>query len=197
MKITLKLKTDQFNTDDFVAGSKTFKIADATQGSDEQQWNIHLEGEKRVWRPPPTVMKILMAAWGDESDDWIGRQVTLYRDETVTFGREATGGIRVSHMSNLPGDKTFTIKLISTRGKKEVHRVEPLKDDAPPTGEITKPQLQKLAALITQAGFENDENGRADWLAFASGVIERPIQASKELSASEAALVIAELEKTK
>ncbi|MHC1785461.1 MAG: hypothetical protein AB9880_00105 [Christensenellales bacterium] len=35
-------------------------------------------------------------------EDWIGRQVTLYGDPTVTFGKEVVGGVRIR--SKLPAD---------------------------------------------------------------------------------------------
>ncbi len=31
----------------------------------------------------------------DDSDDWIGKQVVLYRDDSVSFGGNLVGGIRV------------------------------------------------------------------------------------------------------
>ena len=31
----------------------------------------------------------------DETDDWKGKQITLWNDPTVSFGSEMTGGIRV------------------------------------------------------------------------------------------------------
>jgi len=32
---------------------------------------------------------------GDETDDWIGKQITLYTDPTVIYGGKKVGGIRV------------------------------------------------------------------------------------------------------
>lgn len=133
MKITAEPRSDQWNADDFIGGPRTFTIAGVKVGTAEQKYDIELvEGDGRAWRPPLTMLRLLIAAWGDEAAEWTGRRVTLYRDESVRFGSDAVGGIRVSHMSHLPGNKPLTAMLTSTRGRRARHTVEPL-PDAPPT----------------------------------------------------------------
>ena len=132
MKITAEPRSDQWNADDFIGGPRTFTIAGVKAGTAEQKYDIELvEGQGRSWRPPLTVLRLLIAAWGDEASEWIGRRVTLYRDPSIRFCSDAVGGIRVSHMSNLPGNKRFEVKLTSTRGRRASHAVDPL-PDAPP-----------------------------------------------------------------
>jgi hypothetical protein len=134
MKITAEPRSDQWNADDFVGGPRTFTIAGVKVGTAEQKYDIELvEGEGRSWRPPLTMLRLLISGWGDEAATWTGRRVTLYRDETVKFGSDAVGGIRVSHMSHLPNGKPMTVKLTSTRGRRASHTVEPLPDTPPPT----------------------------------------------------------------
>ena len=161
MKITAEPRSDQWNSDDFIGGPRTFTIARVIEGKAEQKYDIELvEGEGRVWRPPPTMLRLLIAAWGDEGKDWAGKRVTLYRDETVRFGPEAVGGIRVSHMSHLPtGSKPFSAKLTVSRGKKSRFTVEPLKDDAP------APVQQPAAFTLTPDMVANstDINQLREW----------------------------------
>lgn len=144
MKITAEPRSDQWNADDFIGGPRTFTIAGVKPGTAEQKYDIELvEGEGRVWRPPLTVLRLLIAAWGDEAADWVGRRVTLYRDPSVRFGSDPVGGIRVSHASDLPGGKPFEAMLTSKRGKRESHRLEPLPDTpAAPSG----PSAEDIAA---------------------------------------------------
>lgn len=129
MKITTEPRSDQWNADDFVGGPRTFTIAGVRTGTAEQKYDILLAGEERVWRPPLTVLRLLVAGWGTDGDTWAGRRVTLYRDDTIKFGRDQVGGIRVSHMSGLT--KPLTIALTATRGKRVAHTVQPLPDEAP------------------------------------------------------------------
>jgi len=42
-----------------------------------------------------TVVKTLAAAFGDETDMWIGRKVRMYVDPSVMFAGETVGGIRL------------------------------------------------------------------------------------------------------
>jgi hypothetical protein len=130
MKITAEPRSDQWNADDFVGSSKTFTIAGVKVGSAEQKYDIALEGESRVWRPPLTILRILMdeKVWGDESDVWIGRRVTLYRDPTVRFGKDVVGGIRLSHVSHIA--KPVTLAVTTTRGKRAMVTIEPLVERA-------------------------------------------------------------------
>ena len=143
MKITAEPRSDQWNADDFIGGPKTFTIAGATEGKAEQKYDIHLVGEKRVWRPPPTVRRIIMAAWGTESDDWIGKRVTLILDPDVPFGPQKVGGVRISHLSHIDGE----LRLASTkkRGKREPVVIQPLVTTVDPV------QVQKAVAAIRNA----------------------------------------------
>ncbi|UYL86630.1 hypothetical protein SEA_RADFAD_74 [Arthrobacter phage RadFad] len=130
MKITAEPRSDQWNADDFTSGPRTFTVAGVTDGTAEQKYDIQLvEGEGRAWRPPLTMIRVLIAAWGDESKAWIGRRVTLYQDPTVRFGRDVIGGIRISHLSHI--DKPLNVKVTTTRGKREPVTVQPLKEPAP------------------------------------------------------------------
>ena len=147
MKITAEPRSDQWNADDFIGGPRTFTIAGVKAGTAEQKYDIELvEGQGRSWRPPLTVLRLLIAAWGDQASEWIGRRVTLYRDPSIRFGSDAVGGIRVSHMSNLPGNKRFEVKLTSTRGRRASHAVDPLPDAPPP---IVDDEATEFEARIT------------------------------------------------
>jgi hypothetical protein len=132
MKITAEPRSDQWNADDFVGGARVFTIAGVRVGSAEQKYDIDLvEGEGRAWRPPLTVLRLLIAAWGDDASKWTGRRVELFRDESIRFGSDAVGGIRISRMSDLPDGKRLTVRLTATRGRRATHTVEPLPDLSP------------------------------------------------------------------
>lgn len=149
MIITAEPRSDQWNADDFIGGPITFTIAGVKVGTAEQKYDIELvEGQGRAWRPPLTMLRLLIAAWGQDAAAWTGRRVTLYRDESVRFGSDAVGGIRISHMSNLPEGRALTVKLTSTRGRRASHTVEPLPDAAPAPAAAGK---QPTPAGITAA----------------------------------------------
>ena len=90
MRVTIEKKTDQLNFEDFLGGvTRVVTIAGVKKGTKEQQYDIEIEGDARVWRPAVTVLKMLVAAWGDDATVWAGRSAELYGDPEVTFGRDS------------------------------------------------------------------------------------------------------------
>ena len=146
MKITADPKSDQWNADDFIGGPRTFTIAGVKDGAAEQKYDVELvEGQGRVWRPPLTMLRLLIAAWGDEAATWVGRRVTLYRDESIRFGADAVGGIRVSHMSNQPDEGPFGAKVQTSRGRRTEIVVRPLVEDPSVALNAAKRRVQAAA----------------------------------------------------
>ena len=148
MRVTIEKKTDQLNFEDFLGGvTRVVTITGVKAGTKEQQYDIAIEGDRRVWRPAVTVLKLLVAAWGDDAAEWVGHRAELYGDPTVTFGRDVVGGIRVSRVSHIAGP--VSASLTETRGKRKKHTVEPLPDaPKPPTEAET---IARIAASTDQA----------------------------------------------
>ena len=125
MKVTIEKKTDQLNFEDFLGGvTRIVTVVGVKAGTKEQQYDIAIEGDQRVWRPAVTVLKLLVAGWTDDATLWTGRSAELYGDPEVTFGRDKVGGIRVSRLSHIDGP--LSVNLTETRGKRKMHRVDPL-----------------------------------------------------------------------
>lgn len=122
---TIVPNSDQLNADDLMAGPRTVTIAEVVRGNAEQPVDIHLaEFPGRPWRPSKSMRRVLVTAWGSQSSAYIGRRVTIYRDPEVTFGRDKVGGIKISHLSDIP--KQLKVALTVTRGKRAPHVVDVL-----------------------------------------------------------------------
>jgi hypothetical protein len=122
---TIIPKSDQLNSDDLLAGPRTIKITAVESGSAEQPVSIRYEGDNgRPYKPGKSMRRVLVAMWGSEGSAYVGRRLTLYCDKTITFGPDTTGGIRISHASDIaePVEMALTVK----RGKRKPFRVEPL-----------------------------------------------------------------------
>lgn len=155
MKVTIKKKTDQLNYEDFLGGvTKTFTIAGYRELSGEQNYELSLAEDKRYWRPPTTDMKKMVALWGDESDAWVGRRVTLAGDPEVMMAGQKVGGIRLTHMSDI-GPKPVSMSLTVTRGKKRTFTVQPLLD-APKRPTDTRAPVEKAVAWFESQGVPLD-----------------------------------------
>lgn len=118
-------RSDQINSDDLISGPRTLRIRDvAISPGADQPVSIKIDGDDKVWRPCKSMSRVLVAAWGPDAKAYVGRSVTLYRDPAVTWGGMAVGGIRISHMTHI--DKTLTLALTQTKGKRAPFVVKPL-----------------------------------------------------------------------
>lgn len=134
-------KSDQLNSDDLLAGPITVTVERVTVGNAEQPVNIHLtERPGRPYRPSKSMRRVLVMAWGKESDTYPGKRLTLYRNPDIKFRGEKVGGIEVSHVSGI--DKPIPMSLTVTRGQKRVHTVQPLPDEA--STSYTVPNMQTV-----------------------------------------------------
>jgi hypothetical protein len=146
-------RSDQMNADDLLDAPRTITVTkvSATPDSAEQPVSIHYEGDGgKPFKPCKTVRRIMVGIWGKDASQYVGRSMTLYRDPTVAFGGMQVGGIRVSHMSHMDGEKT--VALMVTRGRKAPFKVLPLATTAQPVDD----QAVALAA-ITEAAEQGTE----------------------------------------
>lgn len=146
-------KSDQQNFDDYISGPRTVTIEQVTPGSAEQPVDIHLvEFPGRPFRPSKSMRRVLMAAWGKDTDPYAGRRMTLYGDPEVKFGGQKVGGIRISHLSHI--DREMTFALTETKAKRKPFTVQPLKESAPPP----RPDFAALVKAAT-----TDDECRGIW----------------------------------
>ena len=124
-------KSDQLNADDLIGVSKTITITKVTGKDGDQPISIYYEGDNgKPFKPCKTIRRVLMGVWGRYANDYIGRSMTLYRDDNVTFGGLEVGGIRISHMTNI--DKETIIVVNKSKGKKVGMKILPLVEQSAP-----------------------------------------------------------------
>ena len=125
---TIVPKSNQLNADDLITGPRTISIIDVKAGDSEQPVSIFYEGDNgRPYKPGKSMRRVLVQIWGDDSKVYIGRRLTLYRDDSVRFGSDEVGGIRISHASHIAGKQTLALTV--TRGKRKPYTVEPLPEE--------------------------------------------------------------------
>ena len=128
---TVEPKSDQLNYDDVAAHPLTITVTDVKQGPPDQPVELHnAEYPGRPYKPGKSMRRVLIAAWGTEASAYIGRRITLYGDPTITFGRDAVGGIRIRALSHIT--EPLTVALTVTRGKRAPFTVQPLADVTDP-----------------------------------------------------------------
>tara|TARA_R110000868_G_scaffold406836_1_gene687583 strand:+ start:1220 stop:1765 length:546 start_codon:yes stop_codon:yes gene_type:complete len=110
---TIIPKSDQLNADDLITGTITIKVT-AIKGSNEPQQpvSIHYEGDNgKPYKPCKSMRRVLVSAWGANGLEYVGKSMTLYRDNSVAFGGIQVGGIRISHLSHIDNDMTLALTV--------------------------------------------------------------------------------------
>lgn len=151
-------KSDQLNADDLIAGEMTIKITGVTvKGGQEQPVSIHFEGDNgKPYKACKSMCRVMVAAWGPDSSKYVGRSMTLYRDPKVKWAGMEVGGIRISHMSDIPDDQVMALTV--TRGSKKPYTVKPLvATSAPVVERITAAAHKRLEARIKELGADRDK----------------------------------------
>ena len=148
---TLQAKSDQINNVDLAGEPITIKITDVkTDNSADQKASISFEGSTKVFRPCLGMRRLMSLVWKTtEPRDFIGRSMTLYREEDVRYGKDVTGGTRISHMSHITEPQTHAVPV--RRGQVKAYTVQPLRlPDAKPMP--TAPDAQAAARDAARQG---------------------------------------------
>jgi len=133
-------KSDQIDNVDLLSGPRDFTITGVSKGNPDQPLDIAVAEFDRAWRPGLTMRRLLAHIWGEDASLYVGRRVRLYRDPEVTFGKDKTGGTRISHASHM--DKSVTVSLPTSKGKFGAFTVDPLPDTAPTVTPATPEEVQ-------------------------------------------------------
>lgn len=134
---TTEPRSDQLNYDDVATVDMTITIIEVKRGNPEQPVELHnSEHPGRPYKPGKSMRRVLIAAWGPEASAYVGRQIRLYGDPTIRFGKDEVGGIRIRALSDIP--ESLTVALTVTRGKRAPYTVQPL----------TQPNTTALAAVL-------------------------------------------------
>lgn len=118
LKDTIVPNSNQLNADQLIGGPMTITVTGVRRGNSEQPITVHYANEAgRPYKPCLTMRKVLIFAWGEDGEAWVGKSMTLYNKRDVKWGGVEVGGIRISHMSHIDGD--IKLSLAVTRGKKD------------------------------------------------------------------------------
>lgn len=126
---TIIPKSDQLNADDLVAGSKTIKIREIKGGSDDAQpVSIYFYGDNnKPYKPCKSMRRVLVQLWGADGSKFIGRKLTLYRDDSVKWAGTEVGGIRISHASHIEENKKVLLTVArNSRRPVEILMIAPV-----------------------------------------------------------------------
>lgn len=127
LRDTIAPKSDQLNADDLINTSKVITVTAVKRGATKEQ-PISIEYEDmdgRPYKPCKSMRRVLIAAWGENGTEWVGRAMKLYCDPEVKFGGVKIGGIRISHLSDI--EKSMKVMLSTSRGKRAELDIQKMK----------------------------------------------------------------------
>lgn len=150
-------KSDQLNAEDLLAGPRTIRITNVSKVVEKDKdgrrvdkiWIEYDGGEGRPWKLSKTAARMLAACWGNDAGRWIGLSCTVYNDESVVFGGQKTGGIRVSHVEGITAPRTLNLTV--TRGKKKEYTIQPLTVEKKTKADAWRERLMAVASDPTKA----------------------------------------------
>ena len=147
---TIVAKSDQLNASELMGGAITVTITKVSKTAGDQPVTINYENDNgKPFKPCKSMLRVLIHAWGRDGLQWVGRSMTLFRNEKVKWAGEEVGGIRISHMSHI--DKELTIALAETRKSIKSVKIKPLTGAPAAPAKSTPSDADKLAAATKKA----------------------------------------------
>lgn len=136
--VTIVPKSDQLNADDLIAGARTIRIRDMKQtDSETQPISIYFDDDNnKPYKPNLGMRRVLVQLWGTKGKEYIGRSLTLFRDETVKWAGAEVGGIVITQASHIQGVKKLSVTI--ARSKKKMFTITPIDYIAPAPIDPTK-----------------------------------------------------------
>lgn len=123
VSMAAQAKSDQLNAVDIMGVEPVITIREVRVSGGDQPVSVYFHGDNsRPWKPSKGMIRILMAGWGKESDDWVGKSVQIYMEPSVKYAGKEVGGIRIRAMSDIP-QKGMMCALTLNRQKREPYPV--------------------------------------------------------------------------
>jgi hypothetical protein len=81
--------------DELVVTCKNVKLEDMPGDTGEQRYALYFKELPKGLVLNTTTIRVLEKAFGQDSDDWVGKKAALYVDPNVSFKGQIVGGLRL------------------------------------------------------------------------------------------------------
>lgn len=117
----LEAKSDQLNAVDIMAAHRVIKIRKVVVKDGDQPISVFFDGDNdKPWKPCKGMSRILAAAWGQDSDNWIGKHAEIYFAPEVLWAGKAVGGVRIKALSDIKPEGLDLTLAISKQSRKAI-----------------------------------------------------------------------------
>lgn len=133
------IKAAEFSGRDVTLTIKSIVIEELEKDNKtkERKGIVYFEKTPKGWVLNATNVKCLIALWGQETDAWVGKRVTLYPEANDMS--ETGVAIRVRGSPDLQRDVTFTLKLAKKKPRNVTLKVTGSKAGTPGTAAAPPP----------------------------------------------------------
>lgn len=108
-----KPKSDQLNNVDLISGNMVVTISGAQRNKSDDQPLSLMHNMGKPWKPCKMMRYVLIRCWGNDATQYVGRSAELFRDESVTWGGQPVGGIRIKSLSHI--DRSCKVSIPRNR----------------------------------------------------------------------------------
>lgn len=133
ISFALAAKSDQLNAVDIMGYEPIIRIREVKVVKGDQPVHIYFDGDNnRPWKPSKGMLRILAAAWGTQSSEWVGKYAQIFMNPTVKYAGKEVGGIQIRGLSDIDRDMNFMLAL--NRGNRvpyPVVKIEPVTKEYP------------------------------------------------------------------
>lgn len=147
---TLLVKSDRICADDLLAGDLIITVTKADKFTEDTKKRIKIWNDvfpDKCYIPTTGMARAIAMKWGKDSDNWIGKQLQLYREPTVIYAQKEVGGVEVRNMSHIPESFTFMLKV--SKYKSRPHTIGVIKG-----GEVTVAKKEPKKEVVKDEKFE-------------------------------------------
>lgn len=119
----LEAKSDQLNAVDLMASHRIIRIRAVDVKKGDQPISVFFDGDNnKPWKPCKGMSRILAAAWGKDSDNWIGKHAEIYFAPEVLWAGKAVGGVRIKALSDIDA-QGLSLTLAISKQKREAIKI--------------------------------------------------------------------------
>lgn len=120
----MQAKSDQLNSVDIIGCEPVITVERVVVKQGDQPVSIFYHGcNNRPFKPSKGMLRIIAAAWGVESDSWIGKSMQIFCEPSVMYAGKEVGGIRIRAMSDIQKQGIKTTLTIA-RNKREPYTIK-------------------------------------------------------------------------
>lgn len=146
ISFALEAKSNQLNAVDIMGCNRVIRIREVRVTKSDQPVAVFFDGDNnRPWLPSKGMRRILAGAWGNESDNWVGKYAELYFEPSVMYAGKEVGGIRIKALSDID-KRGLQFSLTINRQKREPYHVPLLEVQV---AEYPKAQFEKALPKMT------------------------------------------------